>query len=157
EAIVAGGDDEWPRLRLEALEGHHTVAARAVPFRNFAGGAEAREVPLEPSEPRLEERGVDHTAAARVLALDQPGEGADGRPHARAGGGPGGAEAGGRPAVVAIHHHEPGEGLHHWLVAGLELEGTRTAEGPHRAVDEPREPFGDRFGAESHLFQRARA
>src|SRR5262249_56292743 len=84
EAVVASGDDERPRLRLETLEGHHAVAARAVPLRNLTGGAEACEVSLEPSEAGLEERGVDHTAAARVLALDQSGEGAHGRPHPRA-------------------------------------------------------------------------
>src|SRR5215510_7326285 len=155
EAIVAGGDDERPRLGLEALEGHDAVAARPVPLRHFAGRAEAREVALEPCEAGLEERGVDDAATTRLLALDQPGQRADGRPHTRAVVEHGGADPRGWPAVVAVHHHEPGEGLHHGLVAGLELERARAAEGPYRAVDEPREALGERLGAEPHLLEGA--
>src|SRR5215472_5723196 len=155
EAIVTGGDDERPRLGLEALEGHDAVAPRPVPLRHFAGRAEAREVPLEPREAGLEERGVDNAAATRLLALDQPGQRPDGRPHTRAVVEHGGADARGRPAVVAVHHHEPREGLHHGLVAGLELERARAPEGPHRAVDEPREALGERLGAEPHLLEGA--
>src|SRR5262245_51869030 len=46
EAIVAGGDDERPRLGLEALKGHDAVAARAVPLRLVARRRVARELPL---------------------------------------------------------------------------------------------------------------
>src|SRR5215470_3442338 len=155
EAIVAGGDDERPRLGLEALEGHDAMAARPVPLRHLAGRAEAREVPLEPREAGLKERGVDDAPTTRLLTLDQPGQRADGRPHTRAVVEYGGADARGWSTVVAVHHHEPGEGLHHGLVAGLELERARAAEGPYRAVDEPREALGERLGAESHLLEGA--
>ena len=138
EPVVAGGDDERSRLRLEALERHDALAARPVALRHLARGAEGREVALEPGEPGLEERGVHHAAAPRLLALDEPGQRAHRRPHAGAVVEDGGADAGGRPALVAVHHHEAGEGLHHGLVAGLELERARAPEGPHRAVDEPR-------------------
>jgi len=112
-------------------------------------------VALEPRQAGLEERGVHDAAATRLLALDDSRERAHGRPHARAVVEDGGADAGRRPAVLAVHHHEPGEGLDHGLVAGLELEGPRAAEGPHRAVDQPRKPLCERLGAQTHLFQRA--
>ena len=63
EPVVAGRDDDGARLRLERLERHHAVAARAMALGHDAGGAEARVVPLEPGQARLEQRGV-HDAAA---------------------------------------------------------------------------------------------
>jgi hypothetical protein len=76
EPVIAGGDDERPRLRLESLEGHHAMTARAMALGHLPRGAEAREVALEPGEAGLEERGVHHAAAPCLLALDD-------RPRAR--------------------------------------------------------------------------
>jgi hypothetical protein len=54
EPVVAGGDDDRAGLRLERLERHHAVAARAMALGHHAGRAEARVVTLEPRQTRLE-------------------------------------------------------------------------------------------------------
>src|SRR5207253_5216072 len=64
EAIVAGGDDHGLVLRLETLEGHEAPGAGPLARRQVTCELEARDVPGEPSQRRLEERGVDHAAAA---------------------------------------------------------------------------------------------
>jgi len=63
ETIVTGGDDQGTGLRLERLERDDAIAAGAMALGHGAGRTEARVVPLEPGQPRLEQRGVDDTAA----------------------------------------------------------------------------------------------
>ena len=95
-----------------------------------AGGAEARVVSLEPRQAGLEQRGVHDAAAPGLRTPHEGGEHAHRGPHAGAVVEDGGADAGRRPALVAVHHHEAGERLHHRLVAGLELRADRCGRTP---------------------------
>src|SRR5436309_16080335 len=59
ETIVTGGGDQGTGLRLERLERDDAIAAGAMALGHGAGRTEARVVPLEPGQPRLEQRGVE--------------------------------------------------------------------------------------------------
>src|SRR3990172_6561333 len=102
-------------LRLEALKRDDAVASRSVAFRNDAGHLEARDVPLEPRQSRLEQRGIDEAAAAGLTAVDESRERADGRPHARPVVEDRGPDPCRRATFVSVHHHQAGEGLDHRL------------------------------------------
>jgi hypothetical protein len=157
EAVVAGGDDHRAVLRLETLEGYEPPGAGALARRQVARELEAGDVAREPSERRLEERGVDDDAAPGARPLVQGREHAHRRPHAGTEIQHGSPEARGRIFVPAVDAEESREGLHHRLVAGPQPARARMPEGPQGAEDQPRIDLLKRLGAESQLVDHAGA
>ena len=157
EAVVAGGDDHRPVLRLKPLERHEALGTRALPRGQIAGELVARHVAGEPAECRLEERGIDDDAAAGACALMKRREHAHGCPHAGAEVQHGRAEARRRILVSAVHAEKSREGLHHRLVPRTEPTGAAPSECPQGAEHQPRIELEERVRTQPQLLDDARS
>ena len=128
-----------------------------MPLGQVAAGLEAREVHREQAESRLVEGGVDHATLAGAFALQQPADAAERGPHRAAQIEHGGADAHARPVRIAVDREQPGERLHHRLVAAVFLHGALRPERRERAVDEARIALGQGAAAEPECVHHAGA
>jgi hypothetical protein len=116
--------------------------------RDRAVGQVADEVVADVAERSLVERRVHESARARSLALEQRGDDAERRPHARAHVDQRRADAHARTTRLAGHADQSSCRLHERVVARFRSEWPRAAVGADRAVDEPRVARSEHVGAE---------
>ncbi len=141
--------------RVEGLVGHDHRAAGAVPLGDGAVGEVAVHLALDPVDGRVEQGRVDEAALAGLVAQPERGQRADGAEHAGRLVVDRGAAEGRRVLRPACHAHHTAIGLQQRIEGGLHAQRALVAEGPDRAVDEPRMTREHRLGPDADLVDHA--
>ncbi len=150
QPVVSCGDHELAVARREHLVGSDHREAGSLPRRHGAVCEEADEVVADVAEGGLVQGRVDERAVAAALALEQGGDDAERRPHARPHVDQRRADAHARPPRLARHADEAAGRLHERVVARLGRERPDVPVSADRAVDETWVASAQRVGAEAH-------
>ncbi len=153
QPVVSGRDHELAVARREHLVGSDHREAGSLPRRHGAVREEADEVVPDVAEGGLVQGRVDERAGAAALALEQGGDDAERRPHARPHVDQRRADAHARPPRLARHADEAAGRLHERVVTRLGRERPDVPVGADRAVDEALVASAQRVGAEAHALR----
>ncbi len=153
--VVAGGDDDAAVGDGKLLIGHEIGMRIADALGHFAGHQIIERLERQRADGGIDQRGIDVTAAAGVLAPRQRGKDADRRIDAGENIGDRHADPHRRPVGRAGHAHDAADALRHQIVAGARRRRAGLAEAGHRAIDQPRIKRREAFIVEAEFDEPA--